>query len=128
MGDSPGGGNYIDKNMEVICCGRVQESGTYRFSFDMRVFRNNFYNNVYWKAVVASSSLGYLQGNVQLDSYMEQSLNDAPTSFSEQSDTFTLTTLRPFVCIIFYVLHRTGGSPSAPQEGVEYKNARLVKV
>jgi hypothetical protein len=128
MGDSPGGGTLNDRNMEVICCGKVEENGVYRFSFDMRVHRNNFYNNVWWKAVVASSALGYLMGSVNLDSYQEQQIINAPTSFREYTDDCTLTTLRPYVCIIFYALHRSGGSPSHAQEGVEFKNARLTKL
>lgn len=133
MGDSPGGNPgdpdlLNDKSMEVICCGKIQDSGNYKLSFDLRAFRNNFYQNVWWKVVVASSSLGYLQGAVNLDVREEQQILYANEDWRSKEYPFVMSSARPYICMIMYVLHRKGGRPSDPPEGVEYKNARVVKV
>jgi hypothetical protein len=128
LGASPGGGTLNDRSMEVICAGTISEGGSYRFEFDVKAYWNAFYNNVAYKFAVASSTLGHLAGETQLDAVGEQTINLVGSNFKRISDTVSLVQWRPYVCLILYALHRSGGSPFDPVEGFEFRNARLTKL
>lgn len=130
MGDSPGSAPLPnDKTLEVRNCGLISSSGTYRLEFERRGYTNGFYDNSSWAVAVAGSSHGYLQGITQLDYYNEGNLiNDGGSSaWRPYFTNVSLNSSRPYITLLLYMYHRSGGSPSAPPEGIEYRKARLYQ-
>jgi hypothetical protein len=130
MGDSPGSTPLPDdKTIEVRQCGLIPSSGTYRLEFERRGFTNGIYANSSWAVAVAGSSSGYLQGTTQLDYYNEGTLiNDGGSmAWRPYTASVSLDSSRPYITFILYMYHRTGGSASAPPEGIEYRKARIYQ-
>jgi hypothetical protein len=131
MGLAPGSAPLPnDKTIEVRFCGYCGVPGSYRFEFERRGFTNGFYNNSSWAVAIAGSSSGFLQGSTNLEYYSEGNLiNDGGSSaWRPYSASVTISGARPYVTMLLYMYHRSGGSPSDPPEGIEYRKARLIKV
>lgn len=130
MGDSPGSAPLPnDKTIEVRNCGKISSSGTYRLEFERRAYANGVYANSSWAVAVAGSSSGFLQGTTQLDYYNEGTLiNDGGSSaWLSYFANVSLNSSRPYITLLLYMYHRSGGSQSAPPEGIEYRKARLYQ-
>lgn len=130
----PSGGDYIsgdDRGHEYRVIGKCEESGTYRLTgksfgrFDGS--SGTSYNNGQLHVMVVSHSSGWLSGTSTTNYYAELTKKNGGRDERSWSETFTLSTSRPYVTLILRNIQKAGGSPSKTWQH-DFWDFRIEKV